>query len=85
MKLNKGEIKSIAQVWELLDRGETIYWSSEAYKVFVTRDTDPHTTSVYEPRRLVSRNGYILDVRCISNYFGSILFESELNQLFVKE
>lgn len=32
-----------------------------------------------------NRDGKSLRVTCVSNYFGSLLSEADLNQLFIKE
>lgn len=83
--MNKGEIKTISQVWEIIDQGKTIYWSGDAYEVVVQPDHQPERTQSHEPRRLIERNGELLEVRCMSNWFGSILHESELGSLYTKD
>lgn len=77
------QFKTIQDVWTAIDQGRTVYWSNKSYKVFVETDNEPERTQEYSPRLLVERNGQLLSVRCISNYFGSILHESDLGSLFV--
>ena len=76
------QFKTIQDVWAALDQNETIYWHNKSYKVFIEQDLSPDRTVSYKPRQLIERNGQLLTIRCIKNYFGSILHESELSSLF---
>lgn len=79
----KGTFKTVKAVWKALDAGHTVYWTNRAYKIFVeTNDGDAETRRA--PCRMFSARGNkILCVRCIENYFGSVLDSSELGQLFI--
>jgi hypothetical protein len=74
----KPQFKNIHEVWTAIDQGETIFWSNESYKIFI-EDSRP------ENPEFSKRGPKLLSVRCIENYFGSVLHESEISQLFTKE
>ncbi len=76
------QFKTIEDVWAAVDKGETVYWSNTAYKVYVEPDNSPETTKIYAPRKYVERNGKLLSIRCIENYFGGIIGRDELSKLF---
>jgi hypothetical protein len=75
-------MKTIQQVWELLDKGETVYWKNTSYKVYISPQIE---NNEYQTNNFSNRNGMILSIRCISNYFGSIIEEKELPTLFTKK
>ena len=83
--MNNGEIKTVEQVWDLIDQGKTVYWNSEAYKVYVEYNPQSSPYHNSEARRPVTKDESMLTVRCISNYFGSVLNLNELSQLFTKD
>ena len=79
------QFKTIQDVWAALDQNETIYWHNKSYKVFIEQDLSPDITASYGPRYRISRNGQLLTIRCIENYFGSILHENEISSLFTEK
>lgn len=80
----KGSFKTIADVWAAIDSGETVYCGSESYRVYVESDLTPEITEKHEGRRFSARNGRLLSVRCVSNYFGSIIYPQDLTELFTR-
>lgn len=78
------QFRTIAEVWEAVDAGKRVYWSNDAYALTV------------EPvnREWRERNGFeipfsakgavCLRVTCLSNWFGSLLIETELGALYTK-
>ncbi len=79
MKHFKKQYQSIAQVWKDLFNGCTIHWCNDSYKLYV-EDAIPNNE--FQRNHFTYNNGKILSVRCISNYFGSILDESEICKLY---
>lgn len=79
------QFTTIEQVWQAIDKGLTVYWSNTAYKVYI--EPNPKSSPYYNSinRQYSTRNEQLLSIRCISNYFGSIIHESELSQLFTSE
>ena len=76
---------TIEQVWKALDEGKTVYWKNEGYKVFIEDISRPGSDAgKFQIAHFSHRNGKMLAVRYISNYFGSIIHESDLSNLFVK-
>lgn len=75
--MTKGEFKTIDQVWDAIESGQEVFWSNESYHLTVEDAQD------YNPD-FTKRNGKVLRVTCISNYFGSLLCENELSNLFIK-
>jgi hypothetical protein len=65
-------------VWNALDAGQTVYWYNTSYKI--TIEPCQKTTN-----RETERNGKVLRVTCVSNYFGSLLKECELSNLFIED
>jgi hypothetical protein len=78
------QVNSLDQVWTLVDQGVDVYWSSKSYKVYVEVDVMPDRTLIHAGRSFASRDGRILSVRCIDNYFGSIISPSDLSKLFTE-
>ena len=75
---------TITQVWEALDKGQTVFWANKAYKVFVEPNLGSPETVNCDARKFSRRGAQILSARCISNHFGSVLQESDLSSLFVE-
>lgn len=73
--------KNIGQVWQAIDKGETIHAGNSSYKVYVEPAIKDNS---YQRNHFSYRNGEVLTVRCISNYFGSIIDQRDLSSLFVK-
>lgn len=69
--------KTIEQVWNDIEKGIEIFWGNESYHLTLV-PSGPNNT------QYTNKNGQLLRVTCISNYFGSLLNESELNALFSK-
>lgn len=70
---------SINQVWDAIGQGKTVYWVNTSYALTV----EPHFDQI-SPKAFIRDNKF-LRVTCTSNYFGSILIEKEINQLFTLE
>lgn len=81
----KYEFKTIQDVWAAVDAGLTVYWTSTSNKVFVVDNVGDEKQKNVPCRLYSARNGKILDVRCISNYFGSVISPEFLSGLFVDE
>lgn len=83
--MNKIKLKNLDQVWMAMDDGKTVYWTSDAYKLIVVpSDLSWREHNGFEVP-FSNRCGHSLRVTCISNYFGSLLLENEIPQLYVKE
>lgn len=76
--------KSVNDVWLAIDRGQTVYCHNKSYKVYVESNIGNDETRKTPSRMFSDRNGQLLSVRCISNYFGSVISESDLNNLFIE-
>lgn len=70
---------TIAEVWSDLDKGITIHWSNNGYKLFV-EPVIPNNT--FQAKHFTNREGKVLAARFIENYFGSLLHESDLGSLY---
>ena len=68
--------KTLDEVWTAINNGVKVFWMHEGYEVLVTPDPVPHK-DLYS-----HRNGNMLRVTYIQNWFGSRLVESELNNLY---
>ena len=82
--MKKGQIKNIELVWALIQNGTTVYCSNKSYKVYVEENIGcaDHVNSA--ARQYSTKNGNLLSVRCIANYFGSIIRENDLSELFTE-
>lgn len=76
------QFKTVDEVHRALDEGKTVYAHNTAYKVYRNADILPERTKMSAPRQYSLRNNTILEVRCIENYFGSIMEPSDLHTLF---
>lgn len=81
--------KNIKQVWAAIDAGKTVCWVNDSY-ILTVEDNNAEMQNWRE------RNGFqripfsgrgdkTLRVTCAANYFGSLLQESELSNLYIKE
>jgi len=73
---------NISEVWADLDEGKTIHWTNDLYKIYIS---DAYPNNEYQSKHFTNRKGHLLSARCISNYFGSLLDESELSSLYSKD
>lgn len=70
--------KTLAQVWQAIDKGQTLIWCHDSYEVMVWNDPVPQ-------KDLFShRDGKMLRVTCVSNDFGSRLTQADISCLKVK-
>lgn len=73
--------KTIKSVWSDLEKGVTIYWSHEGYKVYI----EPQNQGCeYQANHFTNKNKKVLSIRCIENYFGGLITEPEIKSLFSK-
>lgn len=77
--------KTVDDIWNAIDKGKTIFWCNENYKVFVEDNIGSAETTECDVRQYSARNGKMLSIRCISNYFGSVISKGDLPKLFVKQ
>lgn len=70
--------KSFQDVWQALDDGHEVFWVNELYHITKEFAMPHHCQDTI-------RNGLLLRVTCIDNYFGSLLLTEELAQLFIKD
>ena len=75
---------TIEHVWSAIDQGRTVYWTNTSYKIYI-EEIYNERVSEYQKSHHTHRDGKCLSVRCISNYFGSLLSESEIKNLFTTE
>lgn len=71
---------TIQELWEKIERGETVFWANEGYKVYTEEAFCEH-----QKQHFSHKNGKVLSVRFIENYFGGLIHESELTELFTKD
>lgn len=71
--------KTIQDVWNAIEDGKEIFWHHEGYKVIVEEPNNPN----YKPENI--RRGKVLTVRCLDNWFGSLLSEYDLPNLYIKK
>jgi hypothetical protein len=83
------KFETVEQVWKAIDEGKTIYWGNTAYKVYVEENIGNEDQKNCAPRafsrRIDSKGDNVLSVRCIENYFGSVISPNCLGSLFLKE
>jgi len=75
-----GDIKnkiSIQQIHEALDKGKDVQWENELYKVHEVK------SELNNYSKLSYRDGKALRVTCKSNYFGSLISESDLDKITI--
>lgn len=79
------KFSNIDQVWEAIQQGKTVYWSSKAYALTVEPVNREWRQRCGFEIPFSARGESCLRVTCISNYFGSLLEPHELGKLFVEE
>lgn len=88
----RGQFQTIEQVWEAIDAGKTVYWGSDAYQLTIEEEgeaNNPESMAAWRihhgyPVPFSARGTKALRVTCISNWFGSLLSETELGALYTK-
>lgn len=77
--------KTIQDVWSAVDKGLPVYWSNDAYQLTI-EDAKVGTSECreYWLNHFTFRDGKLLRVTCTSNWFGSLLNESDLSRLYTK-
>ena len=74
---------TLNEVWGAIDLGKTIYWGNKSYKITVEDSNLDWRKENNLNVPFSNRDGKCLKITCISNYFGSLLNESELSSLFL--
>lgn len=73
-----GKFKTLDDIRAALDAGKTVYWSNKAYTAhYVDASANHNPYSV--------KDGKAIRVSCTSNYFGSLISESDIYNCFVVE
>jgi len=73
------QFKTFAEIHEALKAGKRVFWANDNYEV--TRK--PHYGMLLK-YNIDPQDNYVLDCRCIENYFGGLLGESEISRCFTK-
>lgn len=84
-KINKSEFKTIAQVWEAIDIGITVYWANESYELTIEPMNLEYRLSQGWAPLFSARGDKSLRVTCMNNWFGCTLIECQLSELFTTE
>ena len=79
------QFKNIDEVWAAVESGTMVYASNKSYAVVVEQVIGSERTVAYQSKHFSYRNGKVLCTRCIENWFGSLMHESELGSLFTTE
>lgn len=74
---NAKQYKTIDEVWSDLDKGKTIYWASIAYKLH-----KEEANCDFQKNHFTCKNNIVLSARHIETYWGGLLHEAELSDLF---
>lgn len=77
--VNQSPVESL---WNALDAGKTVHWGNDSYKIYIS---DAIPGNAFQESHFTYREGKVLSARCISNYFGSLLHESDVGSLYIKE
>ena len=75
---------NIDRVWEAIEAGHTICWSSDAYQLTIEPVNREWRKRQGFALPFSTKGEFCLRVTCMSNWFGSLLEESELSKLYVK-
>lgn len=78
------KLQNIEQIWTAIDAGQVVYWSSDAYELTIEETNIEWRQRLGFEIPFSNRDGKCLRVTCMSNYFGSLLNENEINSLYVK-
>lgn len=84
LSMNATKFKTISDVWDAIDAGKTVCWSSEAYELVQVETMHEWRKEQGFKTPFSNRGDKSLRVTCIANWFGSLLEEKELSSLFVK-
>lgn len=72
----------IKEVWSDLDKGITIHWQNEGYKIYVE---SAYPNNRYQKNHFTNRKDEVLAIRHIETYFGCLIQKSEISGLYSKE
>jgi len=77
---------NIGQIWAALDKGLVVNYGNTSYKIYIEKVcTTSGSTRDYQSVHFSVRNGELLSIRCISNYFDGLINESQLAECFIVE
>lgn len=70
---------TIQEIWQAIDEGKKVFWHHDGYQVLVEKAT------LNEFNKNSFRDGKVLCIRYLENWFGGIIHDSELKDCFIKE
>jgi hypothetical protein len=73
---------TIEQIWENVLQNKEVNWSNSSYKITKEPIYDDNQ---YQLNHFTRRGKFVLRVTCKSNYFGSLLEKTDLNNCFIRE
>jgi hypothetical protein len=78
---------TIDQIHEAIQNNKTVYWVNTSYKLVqeVILTNSDGSLNEYQAKHFTRRGDKLLAVRCISNWFGGLLSETELVQCFIQD
>lgn len=76
------KFKTLDDIWAAIENGKTVYWQNRCYKLTVEDSQLQWRKENGMPIPWTNKNGRCLRVTCTKNYFGSLLLESEVKNLF---
>lgn len=76
---------TIAQVWEMIEAGKKVYWGNTGYEVVAEDVFGSDYVVEFQIKHHTFKHGKVLSIRCMSNWFGGLMAESEMGDLFIQE
>jgi hypothetical protein len=71
---------TIEKIHEALESGKTVNWVNPLYELRYVNESEEN-----EYTKPTLKNGKAIRITCVTNYFGSLLRESEFNKCFIKK
>lgn len=78
------QFNNINQVWAAIEAGKEVFWVNHAYHLTVEPVNAEWRKSQGFDIPFSAKGDKCLRVTCISNYFGSLLEETEIHKLFTE-
>lgn len=76
---------TVSDIWEAIEQGKTVCWINEGYQVMAEMISGDIDTRLYQSKHFTCRGNRVLTVRFVSNYFGGLMTEEDLKNVYVRE
>ncbi len=71
---------TVTEIYDTILSGQKVFWGHEGYQVLITQ---AHKGCEYQANHHSNVNGLLLEIRYLANWFGGLIDEEELSDVYV--